>query len=160
MEKQPTPLFFFKKKKNKMLSEKVKITAAVPLLQVCTQRSLEILLTVTGWSIAGKSNYLYFLLSFVANRNKWLYFPLMDTQAVWSWSSFFIWTARRISAIRSSWPESWACFHLRDTQYSILWKDSFSGIFNSYFYSALKFYYPFFLAAFNDITFLNAFKIF
>lgn len=65
-----------------MLSEKAKITAAVPLLQVCTQRSLERLLTVTGWSIAGKSNYLYFLLSFVANRNKWLYFPLMDTQAV------------------------------------------------------------------------------
>lgn len=54
-----------------MLSEKVKITAAFPLLQVCTQRSLERLLTVTGWSVTGKSNYLYFLLSFVANRNNW-----------------------------------------------------------------------------------------
>lgn len=64
-------LFLYIYIKNKVVSERVKITAAVPLLQVCTQRSLERLLTVAGWSVAGKSNYLHFLLSFVASGNKW-----------------------------------------------------------------------------------------
>lgn len=128
MEKQPTPLFFFFFFKNKVLSERVKITAAVPLLQVCTQRSLERLLTVTGWSLQGSQTTCTFCLVLWPVETNGLRFPLMDTQPVWAWSSFLIWTVHRASVIYSSWPESWACFHLRDSQYSGLWKNSFSGL--------------------------------